>query len=163
MHDTWLVVCWPQILSLYLVGKEHASPQGMYVCIGYITAYVLVCCVSASMCSDSHYCGLCSVFKAHAQTTDLSCPEVLLVQHKFFFFSFSPSLFYPYFPFQFVCVGEIRHKRINQCFFSSLLASVSNISTAHAGLCFMWAAWDKMHICIHLKTFWDSYNFTLSV
>lgn len=73
----------------YLQSNEHVSLQG--VCVGvhmgiHITVYVHMCCVSASLSSDSQHCGLCSVFKAHAQTTDLSCPEVLVVQPLLCFF-----------------------------------------------------------------------------
>lgn len=58
-------------------------------CICATTSFVCVCVARlASLCSDSHYCGLRFVFKAHPQTTDLSCPAVLV-----FLPSPIPSLF----------------------------------------------------------------------
>ncbi len=46
--------------------------------------------------------------------------------------------------------------------FFSLMAGALNISTAHAGLFILRKAWDKMYICMHLKT--SRYDhFTVSI
>lgn len=54
------------------------------------------------------------------------------------------------FPFNLFLLYDSETKEYIYLFFS-LLASVLNISTAHAELCIMRTTWDKMHICIHLK------------
>lgn len=130
-----------------------------YFCI-HECMCVCVCVRMITLCSDSHYCGLCSVFKA--QTTVLWHPEVLLVQQKFFFF-FSSYLVLSLFSLP-VCFCWRMQTQMNIYLFS-LLASVKNINAAHAVLCIMKTALnlsDKMYICEHSKPSWYDFFKTLN-
>lgn len=157
---------------LHLHDVRHTDLRCSGHCFNMCLSKVCVCqcvcaytpslnvCVSACVCVYTllNVCIVC--VPPHALTTitavrvpyskhkcrDFSCPEVLVVTQ----FLFSSLFFYHYFSFQFVFVGGFRHKRINRFFFLSLLATVLNMSTAHAGARIMWTICTHECICAYI-------------
>lgn len=69
------------------------SLQSLYVCVLYCIVLSIVCLLH---CALTDIIVPCALYSKHIHKPQISlCPEVLVIQHKFFFFHFpTPSLFF---------------------------------------------------------------------